>query len=373
MASIASAVAYAAHLALEAVKLPYRFGYWLCGRVVSIVSDVCNYLTGAKRNDVSVFSRASISDRNVSVYVGSSCYGSIKGAGEPVMNTRDVGSFQAVSISGIGDIYLHKGPVRPIEITTEPNIHDYLDTRVEHGKLMVGVKPGYSISTDKGVTIHAWSPSYDAAEGSGLTKIKVVDGIVQDTFRINVSGSGAFEGDVNVRDLRTDISSLAKAKLTGGALNHTAHVSGSGVLEASGLNTSQCDVDISSLGSANINCDRNLDSTVSGSGKLHGNLAVERLQSSVSSLGKATFTGHATTHNMKISGSGFVNAGELRTADSTAEISSLGKAEIFCEHRLKASVSSSGSLKYKGQPKVEANISSLGKVEPFGPVSVLGG
>lgn len=357
----------------QMLMAPFRFGYWLCGRVVSIVSDVCNYLTGAKRNDVSVVSRTNISDRNITVYGGSTCYGSIKGAGEPVMNTRDLGSFQAVSISGIGDIYLHKGSVRPIEITAEPNIHDYLETRVENGKLMVGVKPGYSISTDKGVTIHVWSPTCDAAEGSGLTKIKAVDGVVQDAFRINVSGSAAFEGDVNVRDLRTNISSLAEATITGRTQKHTVHVSGSGTLEASDLKSSECEVDISSLGNAKISCEKHLDCSVSGSGELSGNLTVERLNTSISSLGKATFTGHATAHNMKISGSGFVSAGKLRTAESIAEISSLGKAEVFCKDRLKASVSSSGSLKYRGQPKVEANVSSLGTVEPFGPLSALGG
>ncbi|WP_419832635.1 head GIN domain-containing protein [Endozoicomonas atrinae] len=245
-----------------------------------------------------LFGSSKRSDRHVPVFCGSSTVNdSIKGAGEPVTRSRDVGNFQALSISGIGNLYWHNGPTRPIEITAQPNIHDYLDTRVENGKLKVGFKPGYSISTDEKVRIDVWSPFCEMVKASGVTSIKAVDRISQDNFRIHVSGCASFEGDVNVRSLKTDISSSAKAAISG----------------------------------------------------------------------------DATTHNINISGTGSLKAGNLRTSQSTAEVSSIGKAEVFCEESLKASVSSCGELKYLGQPRVDTKVSSLGKVEPLAPFPAWGG
>ena len=145
--------------------------------------------------------------------------------------------------------------------------------------------------------IDAWSPFCEMVEASGVSSIKAVDSINQDNLRINVSGCASFEGDVNVRSLKTDNSSSAKAAISG----------------------------------------------------------------------------DATTNQINISGTGFLNARNLRTSQSTAEISSIGKAEVFCEESLKVSVSSCGELKYLGQPRVDAKVSGLGKALPFVPFPAWGG
>lgn len=378
MDSINNVFSRASHLALEAIKLPYRAACWFCSRVVSVVSSVKNYLTKVISGDAFVFGsknvsvRTNLSDRSCTYHHYSSSNDGnpveIKGAGKPVTRCRDIGSFQDLSVSGIVNLYWHNAPARPIQITTEPNIQDYIETSVKGGKLTVGLKPGYSISTNKGVTVHVWSPSCNKAEGKGFTKIIAMDRIKQNAFEINMSDHSSFEGGVDVQNLETNISSFAEAKITGNALKHTIRVSGSSALDAGGLKTSQCDIDVSSMASANISCDERLDCKVHGSGALCGNLAVEQLKSAISGFGTVKFTGRATTHHAEISGTGRLEAGKLRTSHSTVEVSSLGSAEVFCEHSLKASVPSiTGTLKYAGCPRIEASASSLKRMETFIP------
>ncbi|WP_066017554.1 GIN domain-containing protein [Endozoicomonas atrinae] len=142
-------------------------GFYALSAVLGLVSAVSGLAI--------LFGSSKRSDGHVPVFSGSSTDSdSIKGAGEPVTISRDVGSFQALSISGKVKLYWHNGSARPIEITAQPDIHadihDYLDTRVENGELKVGFKPGYSAGKKK-VRIDVWSPICEMAKASGLIPI----------------------------------------------------------------------------------------------------------------------------------------------------------------------------------------------------------
>ncbi|WP_066016970.1 GIN domain-containing protein [Endozoicomonas atrinae] len=113
----------------------------------------------------------------------------------------------------------------------------------------------------------------------------------------------------------------------------------------------------------------NLRINVSGFATFEGDVNVQSLKTDISDCARAEISGDAKTHNINISDHGFLKAGNLRTSQSTAEIISSGKAEVSCEERLNASVSSFGRLEYRGQPMVDAKVSDLGKVVPLAPLS----
>jgi hypothetical protein len=202
----------------------------------------------------------------------------VNGVGEPQTESRDVGSFSQVSLSGVGEVHLHQGPYKPIEITAEQNILDIMETEVRGDRLHIGTKKGYYIGRTKKLEIHVWSQEYTSAHSSGAGDIRTADRISGDDFDISLSGAGSFSGDLEVKELRTDISGAGNATLSGSAQKHEFYISGAGSVSAYDLRTESSLANISGAGDAKLHCESELEARVSGAGSIRyrGNPSVEK-------------------------------------------------------------------------------------------------
>jgi hypothetical protein len=90
------------------------------------------------------------------------------------------------------------------------------------------------------------------------------------------------------------------------------------------------------------------------------------LSLSLSGSGRASLSGAATRAEYKVSGSGDVDAADLRSLTSEAQVSGSGTARVWATQSLKARVSGSGEIRYRGEPKVEKKGGRSGKVKPIG-------
>ena len=69
---------------------------------------------------------------------------------------------------------------------------------------------------------------------------------------------------------------------------------------------------------------------------------------------------------MRISGSGDIEALDMKTKRCDISISGSGDAEVWATDEIKASISGSRDIKYKGDaPKVHARASGSGDVRPI--------
>ncbi len=128
---------------------------------------------------------------------------------------------------------------------------------------------------------------------------------------------------------------------------------GSGTLICEGVfNTGS--IDIRQAGSGNIrltklNASAKVDATISGS----GNLQIE------SGKGKMMET--------TVSGSGNIDVGRFEAEDVYAKISGSGNIVVNASKSLRAKISGSGTIGYRGgAPNVEKNISGSGKIRMLG-------
>ena len=79
-----------------------------------------------------------------------------------------------------------------------------------------------------------------------------------------------------------------------------------------------------------------------------------------------SFQGTATTFEAAVSGSGDVDAYDLKTEKAELKISGSGSIGAAVEKEIVARVSGSGDIKYKGQPKIEdIKVSGSGKIGSF--------
>lgn len=91
--------------------------------------------------------------------------------------------------------------------------------------------------------------------------------------------------------------------------------------------------------------------TLSGSGNLNLDVDSDTFNFTISGSGDAILKGNTANFKSKISGSGNVDATSLKAKNVDFTISGSGDSKIFCSDSLKARVSGSGDIKYKGDPK----------------------
>ncbi len=171
-------------------------------------------------------------------------YGKVKGNGNVINKTRNVGSFEQIGVSGSFDVILKKGDEGKIEIKIEDNLLPYLITEVNNGKLKIKWKNGTSISTRKGVDITVYFKEINAIGVSGASDIVVKDLIRSNKFSVSVSGSGDIEFEIETDHLSASVSGSGDLDIIGTAKTFEAAVAGSGDIDAYGLTSDKDDIKI---------------------------------------------------------------------------------------------------------------------------------
>lgn len=95
----------------------------------------------------------------------------------------------------------------------------------------------------------------------------------------------------------------------------------------------------------------NFDTNLTGSGNMNLNLEVSNLEGRVTGSGDIDLKGLADKFNCTVTGSGDFNASDLKANVVEAVVSGSGDIQVTAISGLKARVSGSGDISYKGNPK----------------------
>ncbi len=216
-------------------------------------------------------------------------YGKVKGDGNVISDSREVGSFEHIGVSGSFDVDLVKGKEGKIEIKIEKNLIPYLITEVKNGELKIKWKNGTSIHTKKGVHLTVYFKNINGVALSGSGDIVSKDLMKADDFDVRVSGSGDISLHLEVNNLNAKVSGSGDLDFKGSASTFEASVAGSGEIEAFGLQTNTADLKISGSGGMTLSVKNELYARVSGSGHI-------------------SYKGNPSKEDIKVSGSGNVSS-----------------------------------------------------------------
>lgn len=216
-------------------------------------------------------------------------YNKVRGDGNVINETREVGNFEKIGVSGSFDIDLVKGKEGLIEIKVEKNLLPYLVTDVENGKLKIRWKKGTNIQTNRSVHLIVHFNEVNDIASSGSSDIKSSDVIKSDNLEVAVSGSGNIDLQLDVETLNARVSGSGDLNFKGRAVSFKAAMSGSGDIEAFALETSSANLKISGSADITISVKDELYARVSGSGDI-------------------TYKGNPKIEDIKVSGSGEVSS-----------------------------------------------------------------
>ncbi len=142
-----------------------------------------------------------------------------------------------------------------------------------------------------------------------------------------------------------------------------ARLSGSGLIYADSVSTTNLDLSLSGSGEINffVNAD-NVDCDISGSGSAHVGLLAGKITSHISGSGTMEYWGQADRGEFTISGSGSIYAYDLDLLDCYATISGSGNMKVNVQDYLEVNISGSGNVYYLGSPSITSHISGSGSV-----------
>lgn len=191
------------------------------------------------------------------------------GNGNVRTETRNVGDFHGVRTSGSIDVEISQADVFSVSVEDDDNILPIIVTNVSNGILNVHYKDNTSISDDH-AKVYIKAPSLDKIVTSGSANIVINDVIKSDrAIEVSVSGSGDIRGGLDAPKISTSIGGSGNITLHGHTRDFEGHVSGSGDLKCSDLQSENADVSVSGSGNVHVFASVSLKARASGSGDVY--------------------------------------------------------------------------------------------------------
>lgn len=166
------------------------------------------------------------------------------GSGIAAQETRRPGEFDAVRLAVPADAWVRQGPEAEVVLSGDDNLLELIETRVEHGTLVIEMDGSYR--SDLGLEVHVTTPRLTGVSiaGSGDVQIEDVD---SERLEVSIAGSG-------------DLSAVGRV----GRLE--ASIAGSGDMRLADLEATDVKVSIAGSGDASVHATGTLAASIAGSG-----------------------------------------------------------------------------------------------------------
>jgi hypothetical protein len=188
----------------------------------------------------------------------------VRGSGNITQQQREIGSFNAVNVTGVGVVEITQGDADRLTVATDDNLQDAILSEVRGDTLYLGMKPDVSLS-----------------KATQLTFIVTVKNLQ----RIALSGAAKITArDLKGAQLVIDHSGAGVVTTMGSITAQHVSLSGAGSYDGAALISDRTTVDLSGFGNVVVNVHTRLDATLSGAGSVEY-IGSPELHKQISGLG----------------------------------------------------------------------------------------
>lgn len=191
--------------------------------------------------------------------------------GQTVKESRELPSFEGVSLAFSGNVFITQGTPQRVEIEADQKTMEVIETRIENNVLLLKYKNGHWRDLGK-VTVYITMPDISSLTIAGSGDIICNNPVKVHEIELHVSGSGSLKMDhLAFHEIDADITGSGNISLRGngdpGELD--ARITGSGNLNAGELSVGEVDVKITGSGSATVFAVKELETNITGSGSVY--------------------------------------------------------------------------------------------------------
>jgi len=249
---------------------------------------------------------------------------SVRGNGKVVTQERKVSDFSGIKISCSADVFLKQGSSNAVSVRADENLLDMIETDVRGETLNIDIDG--NIRNVEVLEVYVTVSKLQKVVINGSGDIESENAISGMDFEIQINGSGDVELDLDVKNLETRINGSGDVEVSGVQGTFDLRVAGSGDFDAENLRLSEGYIQINGSGDVRLK-------------------------------------GSADQIFVSQSASGDVNLYSLSAEDVEATASGSGDIVVSVAGKLKARLSGSGDLTYKGDPtSVDVSASGSGEV-----------
>jgi hypothetical protein len=222
-----------------------------------------------------------------------------------VRTERTLNPFESVNCGENAEIRFHASQDYRAVLTVDSNLEQFVVLKIKNKNLNIKTKPGPSCFFSTFI-VDIYCPYLSGVALSGSGHFSGIDKIIAPSFKSHISGSGKIEGSV------------------------------------------ECG---------------NYIANISGSGKINENIVCTSLSANISGAGEIAVTGTGNTSNIKITGSGNFKGIGFKTNTAFTHTSGSGNIYIWVLEAVDAKTTGSGSIIYRGTPKVNFSGSGSGRIK----------
>lgn len=218
--------------------------------------------------------------------------------------TRNVGEFSALNISTGVKVVYKQDSKNSVKVIADADKLENIITKVENGTLKIYIdNKGKNNLRFKNLSINVSAPNLNSLKASSGAELTIVDGLTEDNFSVDTSSGSSLSGKLNIKD-------------------------------AISINAS------------------------SGSG-VKINLSTQKINVKNSSGAEVILKGVANEANFDVSSGATFDGANFKTNTTIVESTSGSSATVNVNDKMKVRASSGGSVRYKGNPEIESNISKV--------------
>jgi hypothetical protein len=208
----------------------------------------------------------------ISAGVLSSCrFTCVHGSGKEASETRNVGRFSRIEISGGYKIVLKQDSSYSLKITADDNLLKYIKTDIEGSGLRIHSRKNMCNSGQ--IIVNIGVGNLDEIDASGGVEVEGDGKINTKDIMFKMAGATKVKMNLNAAHVTTRGSGSTELYLTGQAASHDIDLTGAGTVKALDFVVSTCNIQTSGVGHCEVNVlnTLNVHSTGASSVKYRGN------------------------------------------------------------------------------------------------------
>jgi hypothetical protein len=212
----------------------------------------------------------------------------ISGNGNVVNRTRSIGNFDQILITGSFEVSLVKGYSGKIELITDENLLQVIETYVSKHKLYIKINSKFNLKRYTKLSITLPVDDVEGISISGSARVKSTSTFDWSTIKLNVLGSGSIDLSLHSSIIKAFVTGSGNIILQGKSDKVSCKVTGSGSIIGRELISNKAEI------------------AVTGSGDIYIKSPVDKLKASVTGSGNIYYYGTPETITSKTLGSGSI-------------------------------------------------------------------
>jgi len=234
----------------------------------------------------------------------------VRGSGSISEESHTFSGLNGVELATRGELEIRLGDTEALRVSADDNLHEYFQIEADDGTLRIGTRRGFNLRPSRPIRYT-------------LT--------VRELEFIGLSSSG----DASAPALRADRFEI--------------RLDSSGDLSVDGIEADSVDIRLDSSGDLSVD-----------------DLRARSLAVRISSSGDVRIgDGEVDSLDVTINSGGDFDGESVRSTRATVALSSSGNARLWADESLDATLNSSGSVSYRGDPEVTGRANSSGRIRPI--------